>query len=84
MPEDILSRVIQVIARTQHIAAETIRPDSSFEELKIDSLDGINVVFNLENEFDVVIPDDSVKLIRGVPDVVAGIEKLLDEKASGA
>lgn len=84
MPEDITPRVIQVIAKTQHIPAETIRAESSFEELKIDSLDGINIVFNLENEFDVVIPDESAKLIRGVPDVVNGIQKLLEEKAAGA
>ena len=83
MPESTLERVIRVIAKTQHILPETIRAESTFEELKIDSLDGINIVFALENEFDVNIPDDSAKSIRGVQDVVSGIDKLLAEKAAG-
>jgi acyl carrier protein len=84
MPDDITQRVIQVIAKTQHMPADQIKPESTFEELKIDSLDGINIVFNLENEFDVTIPDEAAKTIRGVPDVVEGIQKLLDEKAASA
>lgn len=84
MPDDITQRVIQVIAKTQHIPADQIKAESTFEELKIDSLDGINIVFNLENEFDVTIPDEAAKTIRGVPDVVEGIQKLLAEKAASA
>ncbi|MBL8230281.1 MAG: acyl carrier protein [Bryobacterales bacterium] len=84
MPDDITQRVIKVIAKTQHMPADQIKPESTFEELKIDSLDGINIVFNLENEFDVTIPDEAAKTIRGVPDVVEGIEKLLAEKAASA
>ncbi|MDX1984233.1 MAG: phosphopantetheine-binding protein [Bryobacteraceae bacterium] len=84
MQEDITPRVIRVIAATQHIPAETISAASSFEELKIDSLDGINIVFALENEFDVNIPDDDLKAIRGVPEVVEGITKLLRQKAEQA
>jgi acyl carrier protein len=84
MPDDITQRVIQVIAKTQHLPADQIKPESTFEELKIDSLDGINIVFNLENEFDVTIPDEAAKTIRGVPDVVEGIQKLLAGKAASA
>ncbi|MCS7024042.1 MAG: acyl carrier protein [Bryobacteraceae bacterium] len=84
MSDDITQRVIQVIAKTQHLSPEQIRPTSSFEELNIDSLDGINIVFNLENEFDVSIPDEAAKSIRSVADVVEGIRRLLAEKASGA
>lgn len=84
MPETTTERVMRVIAATQHLPADTIRPDSTFEELKIDSLDGVNIVFALESEFDVNIPDDDAKSIRGVPDVVAGIEKLLAAKVESA
>lgn len=78
MPEDVMSRVIRVIAETQHIAPETIQPESTFEELKIDSLDGINIVFGIENEFAINIPDDAAKSLRSVRDVAEGVEKLID------
>jgi acyl carrier protein len=81
MSTDITYRVRKVIADTQHIPLETVKDDSTFEELTIDSLDGINIVFGLENEFDVSVPDESLKQIRSVPDVVEGITRLLAEKA---
>lgn len=77
MPDDVMSRVIRVIAETQRIPADTVKPESTFEELKIDSLDGINIVFAIENEFNVNISDEAAKTIRSVSDVAAGVEKLL-------
>jgi len=77
MSDDVMSRVIRVIAETQRIPADSISPDSTFEELKIDSLDGINIVFAIENEFDVNVPDEAAKSIRSVRDVADGIEKLI-------
>jgi acyl carrier protein len=77
MPDDVISRVIRVIAETQRIPLETVKPDSTFEELKIDSLDGINIVFAIENEFNINVPDDAAKSLRSVRDVAEGVEKLL-------
>ena len=84
MSEDLISRVTGVIARTQKILPETVTIDKSFEELKIDSLDGINILFALEGEFDVDIPDDAARNIRTIREMVEGIEKLLAAKAQSA
>jgi acyl carrier protein len=87
MPEQpdaaLASQVMAVIAKSQRIPVETITLDSTFEELKIDSLDGINIVFALENEFGVGIPDEGVQNLRSVRETVEGIAKLLEEKAKG-
>ena len=77
MSDDILKRVIRVIAETQRIPEESITPDATFEELKIDSLDGIQIVFAIENEFNISVPDDAVKTIRGIRDLAEGVEKLV-------
>jgi acyl carrier protein len=82
MSDDLIERVTGVIAKAQHLPPESITIDSTFEELKIDSLDGINLLFVLEGEFDVDIPDDAARQIRSVRDVVEGIEKLLVAKAA--
>jgi acyl carrier protein len=76
MSDDLMAKVINVIATTQHIPVETITADSTFEELKIDSLDGINILFALENEFNISIPDEQAKTIRTVREMAAGVEKL--------
>lgn len=77
-------RVIAVIAKTQHIPAENITIDHTFEELKIDSLDGINIVFGIEEEFSIEIPDEEARQIRSVRDVVVGVDKLLAAKVAGS
>lgn len=79
-PDELDRRVIRVIADTQRIPANGISLDSTFEELKIDSLDGINIVFALENEFEVNIPDEGVQNMRSVREAAAGVRKLLEEK----
>ena len=81
LPEDLQSRVIKVIAKTQRIPLETVSIDSTFEELKIDSLDGINLIFALESEFNVDIPDDDARGIRSVRQMAEGIAQLLAQKS---
>jgi acyl carrier protein len=73
------AEVIRVIAATQHIPVESIKAESTFEELKIDSLDGINIVFALENAFRIEIPDEAMNTMRSVRDVVAGVSRLLSQ-----
>ena len=82
-PELVLSlfqRAALVIARTQRIPVESITLDSTFEQLKIDSLDGINILFAIEGEFDIDIPDEDARQIRSVREMVEGIEKLVAAK----
>jgi acyl carrier protein len=78
--DGLAAKVIQVIAETQRIPIDSISRDSTFEQLKIDSLDGINIIFALENAFDVSIPDEGVQNMRSVQEVVEGVRKLVEEK----
>lgn len=82
MPDELTARIIQVIAKTAHKPAESITADSTFEQIGIDSLDGIQILFALEQEFDISIADDAAKQIRGIPDAVAGVRQLIAAKQS--
>jgi acyl carrier protein len=78
MPSDELTeRVLRIIAETQRKDPAMVTIDSSFEELGIDSMDGVNIVFALENEFDINVPDEEVKSIRSVRDMVDGVIRLV-------
>jgi acyl carrier protein len=72
-------RVIAVIARTRELPPEQISLESSFAELGIDSLQGLNLLFELENEFNVNIPNPYALNVKGVRDLVEGLEKILAE-----
>jgi acyl carrier protein len=77
---DLIQRVADVIAKTQHIPVESVTIDKTFQELKIDSLDGMNILFAVESEFDVNIPDDQATQIKSVREMVAGIATLVAQK----
>ncbi|MSV35316.1 MAG: acyl carrier protein [Bryobacterales bacterium] len=80
--ENVIERVIGVIAKTQHMPPAAIDIDKSFLELQFDSLDGMNILFAVETEFGISIPDEQVPQITSVRQMVEGIQKLLAEKTA--
>jgi len=84
MPAELAARMIQVIAKTQHLTPESITIDQTFAELNFDSLDGMNILFAIENEFDISIPDDQAVKIKSVREMMEGIEKLVAAKSATA
>jgi acyl carrier protein len=77
MSDELIQRIQNVIANTQRIPVEKVTIDSSFEELGIDSMDGVNILFALENEFNITIPDEAAKQIRNVRQMMEGVERLI-------
>lgn len=75
--DPLAERVLQIIADTQRKNRALIGINNSFEELGIDSMDGVNIVFALENEFNINVPDEEVKDIRNIRDMVDGVRKLV-------
>jgi acyl carrier protein len=83
MAETVEQRVIRVFAEFKKVPTDEITMDTTFEELGFDSLDGLNLIFELEEEFDMTIPDDKVADMKGVRQAVEGIEMLLAAQAQG-
>ena len=77
MTDEVAEKVIAALASVKRIPAESIKPDTNLEELGIDSLDVFTLLFELENAFKISIPDDDVRSIRTVNDIVDGVKKLL-------
>lgn len=77
--DELTQKVLRIIAETQRKEISQVKIDSSFEELGIDSMDGVNIIFALENEFNINVPDDEVKNIRSVRDMVEGVRKLVEQ-----
>ncbi|HYK91809.1 MAG TPA: acyl carrier protein [Acidobacteriota bacterium] len=82
MSDTIAQTVISIIAKTKRISPESITLDSTLDELKIDSLDGLNLFFELEEALDITIPDERAKTMRSVGQIVGELEKLLSGKGA--
>jgi acyl carrier protein len=84
MSDDLIQRVLKVIATSKRIPLETVTIDSEFEQLGIDSMDAVEILFALENEFDVSIPDDEVRSVRNVRQMCEGVARLVAAKSDAA
>jgi acyl carrier protein len=81
MSETLAAKVMAEIAAVKRIPIESITLDSTFEELQMDSLDAMNVLFALEEQFGISIPDEAANSIKDVRSTVAGVERIVAETA---
>jgi acyl carrier protein len=81
---DIANRCIDIIAKSKSISPDTITLASTFDELNVDSLDKINISFEVEEAFNIEIPDEALGSIKTVGDMVNGVAKLRASTPSAA
>ena len=73
MSDELTQRVLKTIASSKRLPIEAVTIDSEFQALNIDSMDAVEILFALEGEFDINIPDDDVRDVKNVRDMVAGV-----------
>ncbi|HEY0080865.1 MAG TPA: acyl carrier protein [Pyrinomonadaceae bacterium] len=84
MSEAVAGRVIQSLASSQRIPAEQIALNTTFEELGMTSLDALALIADLEEDFNISIPNEDAMGLRTVRDAVECVQRLLPgEFASG-
>jgi acyl carrier protein len=71
-----LEKITAIIAEKLDINAEDITMDTTFEELKIDSLDMVEIIMDLEEAFDITIDNNTE--MKTVGDLIAHIESLTE------
>ena len=68
-------KIQKIIAEEMNLNVEDVKPESRFvEDLAADSLDVIQIVLKLEEEFDIPIPADEVEQISTVQDAADQIK----------
>ena len=82
--ETVAQRVIRVIAANKKMTPEELSPATRFEDLKMDSLDALNMIFALEEEFDIDIPNEEAAKMKSVDEAIHGVEELLKAKSSAS
>jgi acyl carrier protein len=72
---DIFEKVRSLISEQLDIDEDKITLETTFEDIDADSLDVVELVMALEEEFDLEIADEAVENIKTVADVVNYIEE---------
>lgn len=78
--DNIETKVLEIIAQQKRVPVEQVTTESSFEELGLDSLDAVNILFEMESAFDISIPDEKAREIHSVREMIDGVKSLVAEK----
>jgi acyl carrier protein len=79
--EPVADRVKKIIVDQLGVEEETVTPEASFvDDLGADSLDTVELVMALEEEFGIEIPDEDAEKITRVKEAVDYIEKHASKK----
>jgi acyl carrier protein len=86
MPDDVSKRVAQIIAEQAMLDPEAIKPETTLDDLGLDSLALVEVVFGIEEAFDISVPFNANEPkasdfdISKVSHIVAGVKSLIAAK----
>lgn len=57
MSESVQQQVFDLIAKHDGIDAAVLKPEATLKDLGVDSLDAIEIIFDIEEHFDITLPD---------------------------
>ena len=78
---EIEEKVIQIVCEQLSVdKGELSRGTSFVNDLNADSLDTVELVMELEDEFDLTIPDEEAEKLKTVGEAIDYIQKNLNEK----
>ena len=80
---DVEQKIIEAVAKVAKRKPAEIRLDSNFEDLGMDSLDKVTLLFELEQMFDISIPETEVQGIQTVGDIVGRLQGFLSSSSAG-
>ena len=73
--ENIQERVKNIIVEQLGVEADQVKPEAQFvNDLGADSVDTVELIMALEEEFDIEIPDDKAEKIKTVGEAISYIE----------
>ena len=81
--DEITATVKEIFRDTLKVEPEKLEPQTVLkDDLNLDSLDMIEVVYELEERFDVQIPEERIKEIKTFDDVITGLHTTLEAKGA--
>ena len=71
---DIFEKVLDIISENLAVDPELVVPEATFQEdLGADSLDAVELVMAIEEEFDISVPDEALEQMKTVQDLLDAI-----------
>ena len=74
---EIERKLVDIVRKEKEIDEAKLRPETSLAEAGIDSLDALTILFGIEEEFHISIPDDRARSLQTFGDIIDAVEAQL-------
>ena len=75
----VFEKIKEIIANKIQVDADNITPETSLmKDLEADSLDAVEIIMGIEEEFDIEIPDSDAEGFQNVGDIVKYVESKIN------
>lgn len=71
-----IKTVAKIISEITGGSADDVVPDAKLQDLGLDSLKAITVLYDLEEEYDIEIPNEIIESMKTVGDIVSKVDEL--------
>jgi acyl carrier protein len=75
--EEIETKLVAIVRQEKNVPAEQLKPEMLLADAGIDSLDSLTILFAIEEEFHISIPDDRARALRTLGDMIDVVDDLL-------
>ena len=81
MNQNLVDAVITAISKQKGLDSSSIDLNSSLPELGVNSLDAISIVYDIEDRFDIEVPNEMLAELTSVRDIVDKLSTLIPAPA---
>ena len=74
--DEIASKLVDIVRKEKNLPDDMLKPETNLAEAGIDSLDSLTILFGIEEEFKISIPDDRARAIRTFGDMIDVVAEL--------
>jgi len=74
---EIQEKLTAIVRKEKNVADDTLSLETPLADAGIDSLDALTILFAIEEEFHISIPDDRARSMKTLGDMVDSVEALL-------
>jgi acyl carrier protein len=74
---EIERKLIEIVRKEKDVPEDVLRPETPLAEAGIDSLDALTILFGIEEEFHISIPDDRARSMQTFGDIIDAVEAQL-------
>lgn len=82
--DSIARHCIDLISKAKQLPVDQVRPESSLEDLQIDSLDKVSLSFDVEEAYGITISDSAMAGVHTVGDIIDGVVDAVAAKQTAA